>query len=111
MKATERRMAILAILCKRRFEKVENLAFEFGVCEWTIRQDVMELSLSYPIYTKTGKYGGGVYVVDGYKLGMKYMTNEQTELLEKILPELTGGEFLTMQSIIKTFKEPKRGGK
>ena len=111
MKATERRMAILAILCKRRFEKVENLAFEFGVCEWTIRQDVMELSLSYPIYTKTGKYGGGVYVVDGYKLGMKYMTTEQTELLEKILLELTGGEFLTMQSIIKTFKEPKRGGK
>ena len=111
MKATERRMAILAVLCKRRFEKVENLAFEFGVCEWTIRQDVMELSLSYPIYTKTGKYGGGVYVVDGYKLGMKYMTNEQAELLEKLLPGLSGEESATMQSILKTFKEPKRSGK
>ena len=67
MKAIERRMAILETLCERKFDKVENLAFEFNVSEWTIRQDILELSLSYPIYTKTGKYGGGVYIAEDYK--------------------------------------------
>ena len=31
MTANERRNAILEVLCLRRFETVENLAFEFGV--------------------------------------------------------------------------------
>ena len=47
MKANERRMAILEALCERRREQVANLAFEFGVTEWTIRQDILTLSLSY----------------------------------------------------------------
>ena len=45
MKANERRMAILEALCERRREQVANLAFEFGVTEWTIRQDILTLSL------------------------------------------------------------------
>ena len=54
MKANERRMAILEALCERRREQVANLAFEFGVTEWTIRQDILTLSLSYPVYTVQG---------------------------------------------------------
>ena len=63
MKANERRMAILEALCERRREQVANLAFEFGVTEWTIRQDILTLSLSYPVYTVQG-HGGGVYISD-----------------------------------------------
>ena len=37
-------MAILEALCERRHEQVANLAFEFGVTSWTIRQDIQTLS-------------------------------------------------------------------
>ena len=47
MKALERRQRILETLCERRYEKVENLAFEFSVNESTVRRDIQELSLSY----------------------------------------------------------------
>ena len=104
--ALERRQAILEVLCERRHESVDNLAAEFGVGERTIRRDIEYLTLSYPIYTTQGN-GGGVHVVDGYRLGKKYMTDKQTELLEKLASRLTGEDFATMQSILKTFKEPK----
>lgn len=110
MKANERRMAILEALCKRRHEQVANLAFEFGVTSWTIRQDIQTLSLSYPVYTTQGN-GGGVHVVDGYRMGKQYLTKEQKDLLEKLATRLTGEDFKTMQSILKKFGEPTRGEK
>lgn len=105
--ALERRQEILEVLCERRHESVENLATEFGVNERTIRRDIEYMTLSYPIYTVSGK-GGGVYVSDGYRLGKKYLTDKQSELLEELSKGLTGNELAVMQSILKTFKEPRR---
>ena len=105
--ALERRQEILEVLCERRRESVENLATEFGVNERTIRRDIEYMTLSYPIYTVPGK-GGGVYVSDGYRLGKKYLTDKQAELLEELSKGLTGNELAVMQSIQKTFKEPRR---
>ena len=105
--ALERRQEILEVLCERRRESVENLATEFGVNERTIRRDIEYMPLSYPIYTVPGK-GGGVYVSDGYRLGKKYLTDKQAELLEELSKGLTGNELAVMQSILKTFKEPRR---
>lgn len=104
--AVERRQSILDLLCERRHESIENLAFEFNVSRRTIERDIEVLTISYPIYTTKGT-GGGVHVVDGFRLGRKYMTDKQTELLEKLASRLTGEDFATMQSILKTFKEPK----
>ena len=39
MKAIERRQAMLELLCERRHEKIENLAFEFGVGRKTIMRE------------------------------------------------------------------------
>lgn len=105
--ALERRQEILEVLCERRHDSVENLANEFGVGERTIRRDIEYLSLSYPIYTTQGK-GGGIHVSDGYKFGKKYLTDKQSELLEKLAKGLTGEDLATMQAILKTFTEPRR---
>ena len=102
MMASERRNAILEDLCVRRFERINNLAFQYGVTARTIRNDIMILSLEYPIYTAQGN-GGGVYVDERFKLGKAYLKSEQQELLERILPELNGKDAETMKSIIKTF--------
>jgi len=61
MTSSERRNAILEVLCLRRFETVANLAFEFNVTDRTIRNDILILSLDYPIYTSKGN-GGGIRV-------------------------------------------------
>lgn len=110
MSANERRMQMLELLCERRFETIENLMFEFNASRSTIKRDVQTLMLSYPIYTVQGN-GGGVRVVDGYYLGRKYLNEEQTLLLEKLSNGLSGKDFATMQSILKTFAAPKRGSK
>lgn len=102
MMANERRNAILEILCMRRIEKINNLAFQFGVTEKTIRRDILTLSLEYPIYTAQGN-GGGIYVDKNFRLGRVYLKNEQQELLERLLPELNGEDKEVMKAILKTF--------
>lgn len=102
MTASERRNAILEILCMRRVEKINNLAFQFGVTEKTIRRDILTLSLEYPIYTAQGN-GGGIYVDKNFRLGRVYLKNEQQELLERLLPELNGEDKEVMKAILKTF--------
>ena len=104
---TERRQLILEALCRRRFDTMKNLSDEFGVSVRTIYYDLEVLQCSYPIVTIRGG-GGGVRVMDGFYLGMKYMTNEQTALLEKLSEILSGNELSTMQSILKTFSNPRK---
>ena len=43
MGVTKRRMEILKILSKRRYETAENLAAEFNVSIKTIRKDIIDL--------------------------------------------------------------------
>ena len=102
MTASERRNAILEDLCARRFERINNLAFQYGVTERTIRNDIMILSLEYPIYTAKGN-GGGIYVDEKFRLGKSYLKSEQQELLERILPGLDGKDKEVMKAILKTF--------
>ena len=61
MRANERRMRLIEELCERKFDTIDNLAFELGVSRRTICYDIEELSLSYPIFTAKGT-GGGVWV-------------------------------------------------
>lgn len=107
MTANDRRLSILYVLLERRKENIGNLAIEFNVSVSTIMRDIQELSRSHPIITKQGG-GGGIEVMDGYHLGMRYMTSEQTALLEKLSDSLTGDELLVMQSILKTFSKHRK---
>ena len=102
MMASERRNAILEDLCMRRFERINNLAFQYGVTERTIRNDIMILSLEYPIYTAQGN-GGGIYVDKNFRLGKVFLKSEQQKLLERLLPGLDGKDAEVMKTILKTF--------
>lgn len=105
--ADERRRAILEALCVRRHETRENLAFEFGVSKSTIEHDVLRLSLEYPIYTARGN-GGGIRVARGFRPDRKYLSGKQAELLEKLSVKLSGEEREVMNSILRTFRMPKK---
>ena len=77
----ERRLRLLEIQCKRKLETLDNLAYELKVSKRTIRYDIEILSYTYPIYTTTGPYGG-IYIEDTFRLGMKYLTENQCERLK-----------------------------
>ena len=85
MGAAERRDRIIRYLSRNRFASVQNLADEFEVSTRTIQRDIEAISLNIPIYTKTGRYEGGVYVVDGYYVNNMYMTKQETDVLKKLL--------------------------
>lgn len=102
MTASERRQAILEVLCLRRRETLDNLAFEFGVSKRTICYDIERLSLGYPVYTVQGN-GGGIYVDENFRLGKPYLNGEQSELLERLLPTLSGKDAEVMKSILNAY--------
>ncbi len=102
----ERRQMILEVLCERRIELAENLAVEFNVTTRTIYKDIEILACSYPIYTTQGN-GGGIHVVEGFRLGMKYLTKEQEEFLESILDDYIELERKILVEILNTFRMPK----
>jgi predicted DNA-binding transcriptional regulator YafY len=103
MGPNERRMEIMEVLCQRRHDTMKNLAFEFGVTERTIRNDISILSLSYPLETIRGRYGGGVKVMDGFYMNRKYLKPEQKDLLERLSTNLSGEDLSIMNSILKEF--------
>lgn len=102
-----RQIKLLETLCLRRHDICENLAFELGVSRMTIRRDIRALSEYYPLYTQCGT-GGGVFVVDGFRMDKSYLTEEQIKGLEAISDRLEGEEKALIEIVIKKYKMPKR---
>lgn len=107
---SERRLEILEYLCERRRDTVAHLAAEFGVCERTMRNDILLLSCSYPVYTKQGN-NGGVFLMGHFQPGMRYLTPRQAELLKTLSVGLDGEEKKIMQSILDSFLSPEDKGR
>lgn len=103
MKASERRNTIIEALIERNSDKIENLACEFSVNEKTIRRDIDELSLYYPIYTECGRYTGGVYIDPSYRMRRKFLKPEEEELLKRLAVDLNGKDLEVMQGLLRQF--------
>ena len=106
MTALERREKILNILIERKTEKIDNLAFEFSVTTRTIKNDVLILSLSYPVYTQTGS-AGGVFIDKDYYLHKQYLKREEQESLEQILQFANPEQQKILNGILKKYSRPK----
>ena len=113
MGTAERRYEIMKILCRRRYETIRNLASEFGVSMRTVQRDIEALSRTEPIYTQFGKYGGGVYVVEGYSMDRMYMKKQELDVLQKLYIAadgqsslLTDDEKSLLRSLISQYSKP-----
>ena len=79
------------------------------------RRDIDALSLDMPIYTQTGRYGGGIYVTENFQLDRKYFTKTELALLEKIIAcakrdtpyLLTHEEIRVLQRILTNYTNPQ----
>lgn len=100
--AFERRLLILEILSVRRFATVQELADRFGVCKRTIQYDLDYLSSIIPVYSVRGK-GGGFHVLEGWRNHHQYLTNDQEDLLLRLLPSLSLEDQAIIQEILSAF--------
>ena len=114
MNVAERRKQLIKLLYRRKHETIRNIAEEFGVSVRTIVRDVEVLSLTEPIYTKTGRYDGGVYIMEGYSPSSFYFTKEEQELLQKAVSdleqnkssELAPEELKALKDLISSYTKP-----
>ena len=115
MGTAERRREIMRVLCRRRHEKISNLAEEFGVTTRTIARDLEALSMTEPIYTQCGRYGGGVFVAGDYTISRMYMTEAELSVLQKVASFtekqsdciLSEDEYRVLKNIISQYSKPK----
>ena len=98
-----RHQQIINLLCQRRSDTVQNLAAELGVCERTIRRDIEELTLTYPLETVRGRYGGGVRMADWYFQDWPKLSPKQTALLKRLAVGLHGEDLDEMNQILARF--------
>lgn len=111
MGTAERRIEIMKLLCRERYTTMSVLAEKFNVSIRTIKRDIDELTFIIPLYIKTGRYGGGVYVKEGYSWSRNYMSREDIRLLKHIISVSEKGEILKLdyidinrlQQMIKTY--------
>lgn len=114
MGTAERRMELLKTLCKRKSDTVSNLAFEFGVSERTIRRDIQVLSLKEPIYTQTGRYNGGVYILNSYSTNRTYFSDEESGVMLRVLDilvnhkqiDLSDEDLIIVKRIVTSYTKP-----
>ena len=99
----DRHQKIINLLCQRRSDTVQNLAADLGVCERTIRRDIEELTLTYPLETVRGRYGGGVRVAAWYFQDRPKLSPKQTALLKRLAVGLQGEDLDEMNQILSRF--------
>lgn len=116
MGATERIFEMMKYLCRVRHATMPELADKFGVSVRTIKRDIDELGYLIPLEIKSGRYEGGVYVMEDYRWDKAYMTAEDIDLLIKIKAigankqklVLEGDELQRLEQIIITYSSGQR---
>ena len=103
MRINDRQQQIINLLCQRRSDTVQNLAAELGVCERTIRRDIEELTLTHPLETVRGRYGGGVKMADWYFQDRPKLSPKQPALLKRWAVGLHGEDLDEMTHTLPFF--------
>lgn len=80
-----------------------KLASELDVGMRTIRKDITALSLTFPLLTVRGRYGGGVKLANWVHPNANKLSTRQEELLQRLKPTLVGDDLVVMNSILAQF--------
>lgn len=102
MTTSERRFELVRILKNRRYDRTENLAFEFNVSEKTVRRDIDAISRVVPVYTKRGRHGG-VYLLGSRET---YMSDSELGFLRSLADRCNPTEKTALANIIGKYSRP-----
>ena len=109
MSPAERQELIMATLRKERSAKVSNLANMLGCSERTVFRDIEALTLSFPLETSPGRYGGGVKLADDYQPHRSTLGPEQILALRSAVKSSTAPQQrLALLSILDQFSPRQR---
>ena len=106
MTTTERRSEIMRILTARRSCKIDYLANALNVSERTIRRDVAELTLDYPLETVLGR-NGCVMVPDWYHPHRNVLTIEQQTVLTQLMNSANEQQREVLRQMLVEYGSPK----
>ena len=98
-------MEILGILMNRDIITRLALSQKFSVSIVTIGQDISAMSRYAPIYTRPGRYGG-VYIIKSYARNKAYLSRDQKEVIERLIPTLPKNDKVHMGTVLYKFKLP-----
>lgn len=87
MNTAERRERLIRILVLRGHATLGELAMELEVSERTIMRDVDALSITIPLFTVAGRYGG-IYIDKNFLKNKPYLKDHEITLLKKILNDI-----------------------
>ena len=97
---------IMEIISARRFETIPNLAKELNVSRYTIMRDLNEITSEASFYTRSGKYGGGVYACEHWYFSRTYLTSDEEQALKDVLAGLQP-DLGQIQRVLDAFARPK----
>ncbi len=64
----ERRISMIFFIYNCRHTNIPSLAEKYMVSERTIKRDIDAIGYFVPLETRRGRYHGGVFIMDNYKL-------------------------------------------
>lgn len=106
MSMNERRAEIMRILTARRSITMPELAATFGVTTRTIQNDILALTLDYPLYTRQGN-GGCVYVAEWYHPHRNVLSNEQQDVLSRLMESANEHDREVLRQMLVEYGSPK----
>ena len=110
MGTAERRLQIMKQLCRQRYATMPELAEKYAVSVRTIQRDIFELTFLMPVYVKSGRHDGGIYVEESYHMDRMYMNDSELELLNKVQTmvanKLSDKEKYIFKNIINSYSKP-----
>lgn len=80
MGTAERRLQIMKQLCRQRYATMPELAEKYAVSVRTIQRDIFELTFLMPVYVKSGRHDGGIYVEESYHMDYKIIRCKKSML-------------------------------
>lgn len=102
MSSNERRAEIIRILSGRRHETMSNLAFELGVTDRTIRNDITALTVDYPLETIRGN-GGGVKLANWYWPNKNILSQDQQQVLSQMTGKGNEHQVKVLKEILEAY--------
>ena len=107
MTAYERREKMRVLLAKERSTNATFLMHHFGVSRRTIYNDLLFLNDVMPLVTHRGK-GGGVSLELEYHAPKVYLSEDEENLLLRLLDSLSEKEKKMIINIINKFSMPSK---
>ena len=83
MSTWNRKLEIVDVLLTQRSTTAKELARRLGVSVRTIHNDIVELSVRYPIYTKQGEHGG-IFIDDEYRPYNNTLSEQELKILYEL---------------------------